>query len=217
MADEYLKNSLSHVLDHQRHEPRASNVVEFPRQDDSDYDPLQDSAVLDMLRDYYRSGVAVIFEKEVSCYEKHLNAVKTLSDEEAGELGLKVPCYFIRSPATKISRKVDAIRYRMGAWELRVTQIIIGAWLFDRRLDQEMLETLMPDTDFNRILPKLERHGLITVEKDSSVKPSRILLYRSVEQVAWLFDTMAPLVYKFCSPGLAEKMAHWPPFEEEVP
>jgi len=42
-------------------------------------------------------------------------------------------------------------------------------------------------------------------------------LYRVVEQVAWLIDTMALLLYKFCSPGLAGKMAYWPAFEEEIP
>ena len=217
MVDEYLENNLSRRSDHDCPESGASNVVEFPRQESDEYDPLQDLAVLDMLRDYYRSGVAVLFGKEVSCYEKHRNAVENLSNKEAGEFGLKAPCYFIRSPATEISRKVDEIRYGMGAWELRVTHIIIGAWLFDRRVDQELLETLMPDTNFNKVLPKLERHGLISLEDDGKVKPSRILLYRSVEQVAWLIDTIAPLVYKFSSPGLAEKMAEWPPFEEEVP
>ena len=217
MVDDYSKNNLPHGVSDKSLESGSSNVVQFPRQESVDYDPLLDSAVLDMLREYYISGVAILFGKEVSCYEKHRTAVENLSDKEAGEFGLKAPCYFIRSPATAISQKVDKIRYGMGAWELRVTHIIIGAWLFDRRVDQELLETLMPDTDFNKVLPKLERHGLILVGDDCSVKPSRILLYRSVEQVAWLIDTMAPLVYKFCGPGLAEKMAEWPPFEEEVP
>ena len=217
MIDKHSGNKPSHGLEQACTESQASNVVEFRSQDSDDYDPLQDVAVLDMLRDYYRSGVAILFGKEVSCYQKHRNAVENLSEKEATEFGLKAPCYFIRSPATDISRKVDEIRFSMGAWELRVTHIIIGAWLFDRRVDQELLEALMPDTNFEQILPKLERHGLISVEDDCSVKPSRILLYRSVEQVAWLIDTIAPLVYKFCRPTLAKKMAQWPPFEEEVP
>ena len=217
MTEEHLRKRTTNKAHREPQGARASNVVEFPNQDSVDYDPLQDFAVLDMLRDYYRSGVAILFGKDVACYEKHRNAVENLSDKEANEFGLKVPCYYIRSTATNISRKVDEIRYGMGAWELRVTHIIIGAWLFERKVDQEVLETLMPDTNFNKVLPKLDRNGLISVEDDGSVKPSRILLYRSVEQVAWLIDTMAPLVNKFCGPGLAEKMAEWPPFEEEVP
>lgn len=74
----------------------------------------------------------------------------------------------------------------------------------------------MPDTNFNKLLSRLTKHKLITIELDCRVKPTRILLYRVVEQVAWLIDTMAPLLYKFCSPGLAGKMAYWPPFEEEI-
>ena len=169
-----------------------------------------------MLRDYYKSGVAVLFGKDVACYEKHRDAISTLSDEEAGELGLKAPCYFIRSPATEVTQKVDEIRYSLGPWENRVTNVIIGAWLFGRRVDQELLERLMPDTNFNKVLSRLAKHKLITVEPDYRVNPTRILLYRVVEQVAWLIDTMAPLVYKFCGPGLARKMACWPPFEEEI-
>ena len=217
MVDKFSKSTLSETSVGNNTNVPVSNVVEFPRRNAADYDPLQDPAVLAMLRDYYRSGVAVLFGKDVSCYEKHRNAVENLSDKEAGDLGLKAPCYFIRSPATEVSRKVDQIRYGMGAWELRVTHIIIGAWLFERRVDQNLLKTLMPDTNFDKLLPKLKRHGLISIEDDFGVKPSRILLYRSVEQVAWLIDTLAPLVYKFCGPGLAEKMAQWPPFEEEVP
>ena len=217
MVDKFWKSTLSEASVSNNTNDAVSNVVEFPRGNATDYDPLQDPAVLAMLRDYYRSGVAVLFGKDVSCYEKHRNAVENLSDKEAGDLGLKAPCYFIRSPATEVSRKVDQIRYGMGAWELRVTHIIIGAWLFERRVDQNLLKTLMPDTNFDKLLPKLKRHGLISIEDDFGVKPSRILLYRSVEQVAWLIDTLAPLVYKFCGPRLAEKMAQWPPFEEEVP
>lgn len=33
----------------------------------------------------------------------------------------------------------------------------------------------------------------------------------------WLIDTMVALVYNFYSSDLVEKMAHWSPFEEEVP
>jgi len=47
--------------------------------------------------------------------------------------------------------------------------------------------------------------------------PSRILLYRIIEQVVWLLDTMAPLVYEYCHPVLADKMKYWPPVEKEVP
>ena len=68
-----------------------------------------------MLRDYYKSGVAVLFGKDVACYEKHRDAISRLSDEEAGELGLKAACYFIRSPATEVTQKVNKIRYNLGA------------------------------------------------------------------------------------------------------
>ena len=63
--------------------------------------------------------MAVLFGKDVVCYEKHGDVIAALSDEEAGELDLKAPCYFIRSPATEVSQKVDEISYRMGTWELK--------------------------------------------------------------------------------------------------
>ena len=56
-----------------------------------------------------------MFGNDVAGHEKHRDAISTLSDEEAGELGLKAPCYFIRSPATEVTQKVDTIRYSLGA------------------------------------------------------------------------------------------------------
>ena len=98
-----------------------------------------------------------------------------------------------------------------------MTNIIVGAWLFDRRVDQALLESLMPDSDFEKIIPKLVDGGLVRIAHGGEILPCRILLYRAVEQVVWLFDTMAPLIKKFSGPAFAAKMAHWPPFDEEAP
>ena len=204
-------------VDGERGVSEISNIVSLRNWQNGDYDPLEDKEVLEMLRSYFTSGVAVLFGEDVACYEKHRAAISHLSDKEAGELGLKAPCYFIRSPATEISSKVDEIRYRLGAWELRISNVVVGAWLFKRRVDKELLKTLMPDTDFDKILPRLSRHGLIEITQNASVRPSRILVYRTIEQVAWLIDTMAPLVQKFCRPVLAGKMSYWPATEEAVP
>ena len=68
-----------------------------------------------MLRDYYQSGVAVLFGRDVACCEKKRDAISKSSDAEAGEVGLKEPCYFVRSPATEVTQKVDKIRYNLGA------------------------------------------------------------------------------------------------------
>jgi len=195
----------------------ADNILEFPQLPSFRYDPLKDPEVLDLLRSWFKAGDAVIFPADVECYRRHLEAVEGLSDEEAGELGLKVPCHMIRSPATEASQKVDAFRYRLGAWEMRVTNIIVGAWLFDRHVDQALLEALMPDSNFGKIIPKLVDGGLVRIAHGGAILPSRILLYRAVEQVVWLFDTMLPLIKKFSGPAFAAKMAHWPPFDEEAP
>ena len=195
----------------------TDNILEFPQVPSFRYDPLKDPEVLDLLRSWFRAGDAVIFPADVDCYRRHLEAVEKLSDREAGELGLKVPCHMIRSPATEASQKVDAFRYRLGAWEMRVTNIIVGAWLFDRHVDQALLESLMPDSDFEKIIPKLVDGGLVRIAHGGEILPCRILLYRAVEQVVWLFDTMAPLIKKFSGPAFAAKMAHWPPFDEEAP
>ena len=195
----------------------VSNIVPLRHWHNREYDPLDDEEVLEMLRTYFTSGIAVLFGKDVAGYEQHREAISSLSDKDAGELGLKAPCYFIRSPATEISSKVDEIRYRLGAWELRISNVVVGAWLFKRMVDKELLQTLMPDTDFDKILPRLTRHGLIEITQNASVRPSRMLLYRTIEQVAWLIDTMAPLVQKFCRPILAEKLNHWPRVGEKVP
>ena len=194
-----------------------SNIVQFPRALNAEYDPLKDPEVLNLLRSWFRAGDAVIFPADVECYRRHLEAVEGLSDKEAGELGLKVPCHMIRSPATEASQKVDAFQYRLGAWEMRVTNIIVGAWLFNRRVDQALLERLMPDSNFRKIIPKLVVGDLVRVASDGKILPCRILLYRAVEQVVWLFDTMAPLIAKFSGPTFADKMAHWPPFDQEAP
>jgi len=195
----------------------TDNIVEFPGSLNRGYDPLKDLEVLDLLRSWFRAGDAVIFPADVECYRRHLEAVEGLSDKEAGELGLKVPCHMIRSPATEASQKVDAFRYRLGAWEMRVTNIIVGAWLFDRHVNQALLERLMPDSNFGKMIPKLVDGGLVRVGSDGEILPCRILLYRAIEQVVWLFDTMAPLVAKFSGPTFADKMGHWPPFDEEAP
>ena len=193
------------------------NILEFPQVPSFRYDPLKDPEVLDLLRSWFTAGEKVIFPADVECYRRHLEAVEGLSEEEAGELGLKVPCHMIRSPATEASQKVDAFRYRLGVWEMRVTNIIVGAWLFDRYVDQALLERLMPDSNFEKIIPKLVDGGLVSIQPGGSILPCRILLYRAVEQVVWLFGTMAPLIKKFSGPAFSTKMAHWPPFEEEAP
>tara|TARA_B100000686_G_scaffold321423_1_gene374086 strand:+ start:480 stop:1142 length:663 start_codon:yes stop_codon:yes gene_type:complete len=195
----------------------SDNILEFPQPVSFRYDPLKDPDVLDLLRSWFRAGDAVIFPADVECYRRHHEAVDGLSDKEAGELGLKVPCHMIRSPATEASQKVDSFRYRLGAWEMRVTNIIVGAWLFDRQVDQALLERLMPDSNFAKMIPKLVDGGLVRISSDGDILPSRILLYRAVEQVVWLFDTMAPLIKRFSGPIFADKMAHWPPFDEEAP
>ena len=195
----------------------AANILEFPGTQAVRYDPLRDADVLDMLRAWFKSGDAAIFPVDVECYRAHLEAVENLSDKEASELGLKVPCHMIRSPATEASQKVDAFRYKLGAWEMRVTNIIVGAWLFGRRVDNSLLQKLMPDSNFEKMVPKLIDGGLVKFGHDGSILPTRILLYRVVEQVVWLIDTIAPLVDKFCKPTFADKMAHWPPFDEEAP
>ena len=193
------------------------NILEFPQVPSFRYDPLKDPEVLDLLRSWFTAGEKVIFPADVECYRRHLEAVEGLSEEEAGELGLKVPCHMIRSPATEASQKVDAFRYRLGVWEMRVTNIIVGAWLFDRHVDQALLEALMPDSNFEKIIPKLVDGGLVSIAHGGAILPSRILLYRAVEQVVWFFDTMVPLIKKFSGPAFAAKMAHWPPFDEEAP
>ena len=197
--------------------PSSENVVKFPKSPVVRYDPLRDPELLDMMRSWFRAGEAVVFPVEVDCYRSHREAVEALSDRDVTELGLKVPCHLIRSPATEDSQRVDDFRYQLGVWEMRVTTIIMGAWLFGRRVDKSTLQGLMPDSDFDKIIPKLVEGGLAKIADDKAILPSRILLYRSMEQVAWLIDTMAPLVDKFCEPRFAGKMAHWPPFVEEIP
>ena len=197
--------------------PGTSNVVRIADRFQKGYDPLYDTELLDILRNYFKSGVAVIYGTELECYANHRKAISRLTDLEAGELGLKAPCYFIRAPATEITERVDEIRYKWGPWELRVCNIVIGGWLFNRIISPSLLADLLPDTDLNKVLGGLAEHGLIEVINQNRIVPSRILLYRIIEQVVWLLDTMAPLVYEYCHPVLADKMKYWPPVEKEVP
>jgi hypothetical protein len=128
-----------------------------------------------------------------------------------------MPCHMIVSPATEASQKVDAFRYRLGMWKMRVTNIIVGAWLFGRCVDKLLLERPMLDSNFEKIIPKLVDGELARIVGDQSILPTRILLYRAVEQVMWLIDTLATLVDKCCKLTFAKKMAQSPPFAEEAP
>ena len=115
MSEKYSEFGETNVRQADTIGPSISKIVQLHLRGSEDYDPLQDAEVLNMLRDYYKSGVGVLFGNDVARYEKHRDAISTLSDEEAGELGLKAPCYFIRSPATEVTQKVDKIRYSLGA------------------------------------------------------------------------------------------------------
>ena len=119
--------------------------------------------------------------------------------------------------AAVLGERVDEIRYKWGPWELRVCNIVVGGWLFNRTISWSLLADLLPDTDLNKVLGGLAEHGLIEIINQNRIVPSRILLYRIIEQVVWLLDTMAPLVYEYCHPVLADKMKYWPPVEKEVP
>ena len=197
----------------------TADIVEFPVSGNGRYDPLMDEDVLEMLRDWYRSGEAVVFPGDVECYRRHREAVESLSETDVQELGLKFPCHMIRSPATNVSQKVDEFRIRLGIWEMRTTNIIIGAWLFNRKVDQELLQQLMPDSNFSKMIPKLVEGGLVIIRENASIVPSRLLLYREMEQVVWLIDTLTPMIskYKFSGATFSDKMGQWPPVDEGVP
>ena len=182
-------------------------IVEFPiSTHERPYDPLMDHDVLEMLREWYKSGEAVVFPKDVECYRAHRDAVEALSDKDVEELGLKFPCHMIRSPATEASQKVDEFRIRLGVWEMRTTNIIIGAWLFNRDVDRDTLQQLMPNSNFDRMIPKLVEGGLVTIRGNGRIVPSRLLLYREMEQVVWAVSRVA----------LAKENVSIPKFEHRI-
>ena len=220
MEEDFGETKQSFPLISEGEDSVTAEILEFPNSThERPYDPLVDHDVLEMLREWYKSGEAVVFPKDVECYRAHRDAVEALSDKDVEELGLKFPCHMIRSPATEASQKVDEFRIRLGVWEMRTTNIIIGAWLFNRDVDRDILQQLMPDSNFDRMIPKLVEGGLVTIRGNGRIVPSRLLLYREMEQVVWLIDTLTPIVskYKFGGAIFSEKMGDWPPVDEEVP
>ena len=220
---------------------KVSNVLEFPR--DTGYDPLEDPQIIEMMQRYYQAGEVDMFGLRNLKYKKgdpeefnendmpeqfkawlevnraHIN----MPDHEMKAWGLSPPVVLVRAPATRGPAKFEALRLLHGIGGLKAQHMILGSWFFKKPVNQEIMERFCwmeeagYDAGVGELLVSLQRSGNIIIDEEGFITPTRVMLYRAIECVSYLVDTLAPLVFEFVNPEYAEKLGLWPSTEKEVP
>ena len=202
---------------------QGDNVYLFPTIDETD--PLKDPQILRMLRVYHAAGCKTTIP--ASKAEVINDPIYEISHEEAQGIGLTVPAFMVRAPASQHTEDLNIFRHRAETPTLRITAMIVGAWVNNKRMDHHILDKFMRGSLVKKMMggkPNVEtlihemlENKIITEEPDGALIPTRMLLYRAVESVAWMIDTMAPLCEEFQGADYALKFQVWPDINEEIP
>ena len=205
----------------------------------SGYDPLEDPEVLEFMKEFHQIGVPSIFSSSGPCGtpESVEAVVSGLSRQEACELGLNVPVMLVRAPTTQRTGVYEGIRHVFGGGGYRAQHMIVAGWLYERRVDRELIQkytfsldrapyekkknlrgTLSFDniSELDILLDSLEDHGFIETASNGAIVPTRVFLYRALESYMWLVDSIAPWVYNYTRPDFADKVDYWPPIEKGI-
>ena len=176
------------------------------------HDPLQDTRILRMLRLFYGRGPASMFPPEVEGNEelKHLDGAK------AKLLGLCSPVRAIRAPTSIHTAQLES-HVTCRSMQDRIADMVVGCWLSDTPCDGALVKKyvplnpgLAPEISHATILREMTRAGRIVRRRDGALQPSRALLYRAIESIAWLLDTLGPIAAEFADDTFAAKFDRWP-------
>ena len=193
-----------------------SNVVAFPCVQETD--PLEDPTILHMLKTYMGVGVKLL-NYDLSVIPE--SPFKDLTQEEAAHLGLTLPAVLIRAPGTLRTKHID----RSWGNHPLVTSVIVAGWLHQIQVTRQTLidnihtynvpfirpsKWMEANEYYDEILPQLMSDGIIVIDVDGRIHPSRVLLYRCIESVMWLIDTMVPICEEFKQEKWESKFQVWP-------
>jgi len=216
----------------------SATLYEFPRKD-----PLRDTEVIKMMRQYYSAGTVDMFglrqldgvsnanddglseedlpEKFKAWLKLNLKAQR-VSAEELREYGLAVPVALVRAPTKRKPAQFEALRFLHGIGGLKAQHMIVGSWFWNRKITQETIEQFcwneLNDGDgMGELLLELRRGGHIEIDRDGHITPTRAMLYRGVECVGYLIDVMMPICMRYSTPEFADKMRDWPTEDDPTP
>jgi hypothetical protein len=201
-----------------------TNIFKFPGKKEAD--PLKDPSILRMLRLYHAAGVKSTFTNP-----KHLglgdDPIDSISEHDAQQIGLTCPTFLVRAPSSARTEELNKLRHRAETPSLRITAMVVGAWLNNQRMDSRLLGRFLTGSltknvignvpNLGLLLSCLQEDGFISIEPNGHIFPTRVLLYRAIESIAWILDILAPLCEEFQGTEYASKFEAWPDIRERIP